>query len=45
MRIAVIYFAGGQRNKLVEVSKGLVKGIEAQGHQVDLIDGDRDVNF
>ncbi len=44
MKIAVVFFAGGQRSKLIEVSKGLVKGIEAQGHQVDLIDGDRDVN-
>lgn len=44
MRIAVIYFSGGQRQRLVDVSKGLSKGLETQGHQVDLIDGDRDVN-
>ena len=44
MKIAVVFFAGGQRNRILEVSKSLAKGIEAQGHQVDLVDGDRDVN-
>ncbi len=44
MRIAVVFFSASHRNKLVELSKALASGIEAQGHQVVLVDGDRDVN-
>ena len=44
MRVAVIFFAGLKRDKLVEISRALAKGLESQGHHVDLIDGDRDVN-
>ena len=44
MRIAVIFFAEKNREKLLSISKSLAKGIEAQGHQVDIIDGTRDVN-
>lgn len=44
MKVAVVFFAGANRNQVLTVSKGLLEGIEAQGHQVDLIDGDRDVN-
>ena len=39
MRIAVIYFSGNNRNKLLNSARGLVRGIESQGHIVDLIDG------
>ena len=28
----------------MQISQALCKGIEANGHQVDLVDGDRDVN-
>ena len=44
MRVAVIYFAGPRRKQLVELSRSLAKGLESQGHDVDLVDGDRDVN-
>ena len=44
MKIAVVFFAGSNRNQLTETAKGLQQGLEKQGHQVDLIDGDRDVN-
>lgn len=44
MRVAVIYFAGSKRQKLTELSRSLAKGLEEQGHQVDIIDGERDVN-
>ena len=44
MKIAVVFFAGNNRNQLTETAKGLQQGLEKQGHQVDLIDGDRDVN-
>jgi len=43
MRVAVIFFSAGKRSQLIEVSKGLVRGIETQGHQVDLIDGAKDI--
>ena len=38
MRVGVVYFAERNKTKLREVSQGLAKGIEALGHQVDLID-------
>jgi len=44
MKVAVLFFGGSGRQQLLEVSKGLVRGLEKQGKQVDLIDGDRDVN-
>jgi len=44
MKVAVVFFAGNNRKQLAETAKGLLKGIEKQGHQVDLVDGDRDVN-
>ena len=44
MKIAVIFFSGNGRQQLLEVSKGLAKGLEEQGKQVDLLDGDKDVN-
>ena len=43
MRVAVIFFSSKNRNKLMNASKGLVRGIESQGHQVDLIDGDKEI--
>ena len=44
MRVAVVFFAGKRREKLLECCKALARGIEAQGHRADLVDGDRDVN-
>jgi hypothetical protein len=44
MRVAVVFFAGRNRNKLLDVTKALAKGLESQGNHVDIIDGDRDIN-
>lgn len=44
MKVAVIFFPTRDRRQLVDIAKGIVEGIEKQGHQVDLIDGNRDVN-
>ena len=44
MRVAVVFFTEKSREKLINISKSLAEGIKSQGHQVDLIDGDRDVN-
>lgn len=44
MRIAVVFVPHANRDKLLNVSKGLARGIEQQGHQVDIVDGSRDVN-
>ena len=44
MRVAVIFFSGKSRDKLLKISKSLAAGIESQGHQVDIVDGDHDVN-
>lgn len=43
MRTAVVFVPDKSRDKLMDVSKGLARGIESQGHQVDLVDGGRDV--
>lgn len=44
MRAAVLFFGGSHRDKVAEIARGLAGGIEQSGHQVDVIDGDRDVN-
>ena len=44
MRIAAVFFAGKNRNRLLDVTKVLARGLESQGNQVDIIDGDRDIN-
>ncbi len=44
MRVAVVFFAGRKRNELLDITRSLAKGIESQGHQVDIVDGERDVN-
>ncbi|MBN2532125.1 MAG: hypothetical protein JXB88_04505 [Spirochaetales bacterium] len=43
MRVAVIFFSSDKRELLRNIAKGLVHGIESQGHHVDLIDGGREV--
>lgn len=44
MRVGIIFFSKNNRDKLLKITKGLASGMESQGHQVDIIDGDRDVN-
>lgn len=44
MRVAVVYVAGRDRARLLEITRSLARGIESQGHHVDIIDGERDVN-
>ncbi len=44
MRVAIVFIGEKKRDQLLSLSKGLAKGLESQGHQVDIIDGNRDVN-
>jgi len=44
MRAAVIFFSSASRQRILALAKSLSQGIGEQGHHVDLIDGDRDVN-
>lgn len=44
MRTAIVFFEGRDRKKILDIAKGLSKGLESQGHQVDIVDGDHDVN-
>jgi menaquinone-dependent protoporphyrinogen IX oxidase len=44
MRTAVIFFSARSRDRILNLARALARGIEAQGHQVDIIDGDHDVN-
>ena len=44
MRVAVLFYAERQRDKLREHAASLARGIEDQGHHVDLVDGATDVN-
>ncbi|MDE0024177.1 MAG: hypothetical protein OXP69_07160 [Spirochaetaceae bacterium] len=44
MRTAVVFFEGKNRKRLLSLAQALARGIETQGHQVDLIDGARDIN-
>ena len=44
MRVAAVFFPAKDRKKILDITKGLAKGIESQGHTVDIIDGTRDVN-
>lgn len=44
MRVAVVFFGGSDRDRITDLSKGLASGIEQLGHDVDLIDGEKDVN-
>lgn len=43
MRTAVVFIPGSNRDKLLNISKGLARGMESQGHHVDIVDGGRDV--
>ena len=44
MRAAVVFFSGASRQRILALAKSLSQGIGRQGIQVDLVDGDRDVN-
>ena len=44
MRTAIVFVPDRNRDKLMNTAKALARGIEANGHQVDLVDGSRDVN-
>lgn len=44
MRIATVFFPDRNRDRLMNIAKSLSQGMEANGHQVDLVDGSRDVN-
>ena len=44
MRVATVFFPHRNRDRLMQLAKALSRGIESQGHQVDIIDGTRDVN-
>jgi len=39
MRVAVIYFAYKNKALLQDIARGLAKGIQANGHMVDVVDG------
>ena len=44
MRIAIVFFATRRRAKLIKITDALASGIASQGHQVDIIDGIREIN-
>ncbi len=44
MRTAVVFFTVQRRDRILDIAKSLARGIEKQGHQVDIIDGDHDIN-
>ena len=44
MRVAVVYFSNKKHRKLSALAGALAEGLRSQGHQVDIIDGDLDVN-
>ena len=44
MRVAVVFFSGRNRDKLMGLAKAVARGIEKQGNQVDTFEGQRDAN-
>ena len=44
MRVGVVFFAEKERMRLLELGRGLAIGLEAQGHEVEVVDGIRDIN-
>lgn len=44
MRVATVFFGFKQSDRLAAVAQGFARGIEAQGHQVDLIEARRDTD-
>ncbi|MCK5153823.1 MAG: flavodoxin family protein [Spirochaetales bacterium] len=44
MRVGIVYFSNSNNKKLLNIVNSLSEGIELQGHQVDIINGNLDVN-
>jgi len=44
MRVAVVFFSGRKRDAIMALAKALAKGIERQGNQVDVLEGNRDAH-
>lgn len=44
MRTAVVFFSSNSRDRILDLARSLARGMEVQGHQVDIIDGDHDIN-
>jgi hypothetical protein len=44
MRVAVVFFSGRNRDGMMALARALGKGIEKQGHIVDVFDGVRDTS-
>ena len=44
MKVAVVFLAVKNRDKLLKLAKAIGVGIESQGHQIQIIDGITDVN-
>ena len=44
MRVGVVFFAEKERKRLLALARGLAIGLESQGHEVEVIDGIRDIN-
>jgi hypothetical protein len=42
MRAAVIFFSGRSGDRIGDLARALAKGMERQGHTVDVIDGTKD---
>lgn len=42
MRVGIVYFSISNNKKLIEIVNSLSEGIKAQGHQVDIINGNLD---
>ncbi len=44
MRVGVIYFFNNENKKFTKIIGSLAEGLRAQGHQVDIINGNIDIN-
>ncbi len=44
MRVGVVFIAEKNRDKLLKLARAVAKGVEAQGHQAEVLDGSRDSN-
>jgi hypothetical protein len=42
MRAAVVFFSGRSNDRIGDLARALAKGMERQGHTVDVIDGTKD---
>jgi hypothetical protein len=42
MRAAVVFFSGSSSDRVGELARAIARGIERQGHTVDVIDGGKD---